>query len=268
MKRFTLVSLAALGACLVAPAASAQTQQTLSRGQSVEGRLEATDATDEARDGVRYDDYRLRLRAGERVRLSLESEAFDPVLRIYGLSDLNEPIAENDDYGEGLDSRLNFTAPADGVYVVRATSFGAGEAGAYRLSAEAIAPLPAPLTLSGRETRMTWLSQTGTLSASDPENDGRRFDDYRISLREGEVILVQLDSEAFDATVEIYAAAQRDGGVPLDANDDSGTELNALLGFSAPETGDYVIRVTSFAADATGPYELGVGRTASRGRSR
>jgi hypothetical protein len=256
----SIVSLAALGACLLAAGASAQERPTIERGQSLQGRLEATDPALEEQEGVRYDDYRIRLRAGERVRLSLDSEVFDPILRIYAGDDLHEPLSENDDFGEALNSRLSFTAPAEGDYVVRVLSFDASETGPYILRAEAIAPLPAPVTLNGRRSRTTWRSHNGTLAAGDPDNDGKHFDDYQISLRQGETILIRLDSEAFDPMIQILLASDRDGGVEIDADDDAGPDLNALLGFRAPQSGDYIVRVTSFEGSARGPYRLSIAR--------
>ena len=225
--------------------------------RSVEGRLEARDPT--VPDGIHYDDHRIRLRAGERVRLSLASEDFDPVVRIYIASDMHEPLAENDDEGEGsFNSRLTFGAPEEGDYVVRVLSFGSRETGAYRLRTEPLPPLPAPVTAATATTTSTWRTFEGSLAASDPDRDGRHFDDYQIALRQGDEVVIRLDSEEFDPMVQILPADSRDGDA-LDGDDDSGPDADSLLGFRALQSGNYIVRVTSFDAGGTGAYRLRIG---------
>jgi hypothetical protein len=120
-------------------------------------------------------------------------------------------------------------------------------------------PLPAPVTAPTETitTTGTWRIFQGELTQSDPENDGRRFDDYRITIAEGGHALIQLDSTAFDPMVQIFPANSMDGE-PVQMDDDSGPGLSSLLVFDANEAGDYIIRVTSFGAGATGGYRLSV----------
>lgn len=264
MKLVASVSTAAVACFLVAAPAAAQEPISLDQERSISGRLERTDPVAPSEPGgdgqVHHDDYRVRLAAGQRVRLTVRSDDIDPVVAVYRASALDEPLAENDDDGESLNSRLTFVAPEEGVYVVRVRSFGSDGFGAYTFAATPLPPLPAPMALDrGRRTRTTWNTVEGTLSAEDPDIEGQHFDDYRLTLRAGQEVLVRVDSEAFDPMVQILAASDREG-MALKADDDTGPGLNALLGFAPEEAGEYVIRVISFDAEGTGRYRLRVAR--------
>lgn len=264
MKLVASVSTAVVACFLVAAPAAAQEPISLDQERSISGRLERTDpvvAGEESGEGqVHHDEYRVRLAAGQRIRLTVRSDDIDPVVAVYRASNLEEPLAENDDDGESLNSRLTFVAPEDGVYVVRVRSFSSDAFGAYTFAATPLPPLPAPMALAGgRRTRTNWDTIEGTLSADDPEIEGQHFDDYRISLRAGEEVLVRVDSEAFDPMVQILAASDREG-MALKTDDDTGPGLNALLGYAPDEAGEYVIRVISFDAEGTGRYRLRVAR--------
>ena len=90
--------------------------------------------------GVAADDGRLArpyavdLAAGQRVRFTMRSRAFDARLLIEGPGALR---LENDDAFPGsTDASLTFEAPAAGRYTVRATTFNSGESGPFTLRAE------------------------------------------------------------------------------------------------------------------------------------
>jgi hypothetical protein len=240
----------------MAGTASAQ-PGTIAPGRTVDGRLEASDAR-AGEDEPRYDEYRIQLRANQRVRLSLESEDFDPMLMLFRPGETDEPAAVNDDFGESLNSRLSYAAPADGSYVVRVTSYDSEMLGRYRLQAEALAPLPPPVTAHSETATTSWRVYRGELGPRDPDNEGLRFDDYLVTLRQGESIVVRVDAEAFDPMVQILSVAGRSGD-PLAADDDNGPGNNALIGFDAPAAGDYIVRVTSFGPETGGAYTLRIG---------
>jgi hypothetical protein len=241
---------------LLSASALAQGPNWIVDGPAIQGRIEATDS--ELGDDEHYDDHRIELRANQRVLLTLESDDFDPVLMVYRADDMHEPVAENDDGSEGFNSRLAFAAPADGTYVMRVLSYEPGTLGAYALRARALPPLPAPVTAHSGTATTIWRTFRGELGAQDPDNDGQRFDDYQVSLRQGEQLLLRLDAEGFDPVVQLLAADSRNGPV-LEADDDSGPGANAMLGFDVPQSGDYIVRVTSFAAGQAGAYTLRVG---------
>ncbi|MDP8994233.1 MAG: hypothetical protein M3N07_04490 [Pseudomonadota bacterium] len=255
MKTYT-ASAAIAALVVLTPAASAQQPTVITTTHDGAGSLAAGDPRIE--ELGHYDDYRIRLRAGERVRISVDSEQFDPMVRIYGATDMHEPIAENDDSGDSLNSRLSFGAPEAGEYIVRVLSYEPGAVGAYRLRAEALPPLPAPVTRPTSTSTLTVRIFQGSLAAGDADSDGHHFDDYQITLTQGQTLFVSLESEALDPVVMVLDGRYRDGGNAFAINDDMGETLNSGLVFQAPQSGNYVIRATSFAPGETGAYTLKV----------
>jgi hypothetical protein len=85
--------------------------------------------------GRRYQDYELRLAAGETAMIHARGQQeLDTMLQIFPLSARgNKPVAENDDAGAGLDSALVFTATQAGTYVVRVSGPADQVQAAYRL---------------------------------------------------------------------------------------------------------------------------------------
>ncbi len=75
--------------------------------------------------------WTLTARAGQRVVIDMESDDVDAYLRV--LRNDGTQIATNDDGGSGSDARLEYQAPYAGAYLVIATSYAAGETGAYRV---------------------------------------------------------------------------------------------------------------------------------------
>jgi serine/threonine-protein kinase len=98
------------------------------RGRFAETRLENTLTTQEK---TRADERRLV--AGRTYVIDLESTAFDALLRLQDVK--GKVLAENDDIepGVNLNARLVFTASADGVYQLIATSFQEAGTGPYTL---------------------------------------------------------------------------------------------------------------------------------------
>jgi len=73
---------------------------------STRGRIDNDDSSASA-EGPHYDEYALRLEAGRRYVIKVESSDFDPVARLYPAGEDNV-LAENDAGGDGLNSRLSF----------------------------------------------------------------------------------------------------------------------------------------------------------------
>lgn len=99
-------------------------------GQSLDGTLATGDQT--LNNGAFLDFYRIEGRSGQRLVATVTSDAMDVVVAISG----NGLELQNDDApGMGTDARLEATLPADGVYVIGVTSYGAAT-GPYRLSVQ------------------------------------------------------------------------------------------------------------------------------------
>jgi len=87
--------------------------------------------------GRRVDDYLFRFEGGKQVFLFLDRETddLDPMIEVYaGTSRTNaEPIAGDDDGGDGTNALLLFTPEESGDFIVRATTSNKDATGSYKL---------------------------------------------------------------------------------------------------------------------------------------
>ncbi|WP_298126765.1 PPC domain-containing protein [Brevundimonas sp.] len=249
MTRSFWIAGAALSA--LALAAVPASAQSLQFGAPAAGELSADDPL--TPDGLRHDDWRFSTRDGQRVELTLHSEAFDAWLEVWPADADPEagPVQQNDDGLSGTDSRLRYTA-SGGDWIARVRAFDGEATGAYVLTLTQRPPAPrAPRPTATR----IGATVNGQLSDRDPETvEGQIFDAYRLRLRAGERLLLTLTSDAFDPVVRI-GTQTRDDFAELAMNDDDGAGLNSRLVFEAPSTGDYVIRVSPL-AEGQGDYVL------------
>jgi S1-C subfamily serine protease/DNA-directed RNA polymerase subunit RPC12/RpoP len=81
--------------------------------------------------GSRLREFRFQMKAGKKYAIVVQSAAFDTYLRL--VSPTGQLLAQDDDSGGGLNSRIDLVAPADGVYRIQVTSFN-GQAGPFRLT--------------------------------------------------------------------------------------------------------------------------------------
>lgn len=250
-----LFATASVVALLSSGSALAQTPTDIRIGAEVRGRLEEGDARTRGSDPYRYDDYRIQLRAGQRLQAELRSSDFDSYLAIYAEGRTSgEPLATDDDgAGSGMNARLRFTPESDGVYIVRARPYSGLATGAYTLAlSERVAPRqprPGRISVGG--------DVSGRLTSGDAEDeDGNVFDAYAFRANAGDRVAILLESDDFDPVARVGRMV---GGsfVKLAENDDgAGKGLNAYLVFTAPQAGDYVIQASSVSSDAEGGYRL------------
>ena len=216
-------------------------------GQTLNGEL--TDRDPEQEDGGRYDAFAFRAAQGQRFVVTLDADDFDPVVRVGRMRGPDfEELAQNDDGDDGLNSRLVFTAPVAGNYVIRAT--GLDEAtGRYRVAlAEAPPPPPSKPIEIGAEVK-------GALGADTPANDdGQTADLYRFSGRAGQRVAVEMTSGDFDAYLTLRRAS--DDAVLAEDDDGLGSGTDARLAHTLDADGDYVIEARAFGDDAEGDYTL------------
>lgn len=223
-------------------------------GRSVEGEL--SDRDPETEDGVRYDAFALRMRQGERVLVTLTSDAFDPMLQIgRGVGGDFVELADNDDDGQGLNSRLVFEAPSSGEFVIRVTPLGDDD-GAYVLTLAEAPPVAPAVALGWGE------AAEGDLALTDGVNaDGAVVDVYRFSGTAGQRAQIDVTSSAFDAYVELRADA--DPSQVLAEDDDGGPEgTDSRLLFTLPDDGDYRVEVRAFAPGGVGAYTVSLSEAA------
>ena len=218
-------------------------------GQTVRGEL--TDRDPEADSGLSYDAFRFRARAGERFSVALDSEAFDPLVRVGRMDGAAfVQLGANDDgHDSGVNARLIFTAPDDGEYVIRATPLSVGGTGAYALTLqEGPPPVDAePLALGA--------TVAGELDESDGKGEGEtRADAWRFEGLEGQRIRIDMTSTDFDTYIELFD----ENRVSLAQDDDGGPEsTDSRLNFTLPRTGSYIVEARAF-SEGTGDYSLSV----------
>ena len=250
--RYSLLAAVSAVALLSTGAAWAQSAADARLGDDIRGRLEDGDARTRGSDGYRYDDYRVNLRAGQRLEAQMTSDDFDAYLEVYAEGSLRQSLASDDDSAGDLNARLRFTAPEAGVYIVRARTFSGIETGDYQLSLkERAAPrMPRPGRIAvGRD-------ETGSLGGNSAEDDdGKRYDAYAFRASAGERVKIDLESDDFDSFLRVGRIVNG-AFVQMAENDDGGSSLNARLVFTAPQAGEDLIRVTSYNGSAEGDYRL------------
>lgn len=225
---------------------------TTSGGRIETGKLGGKDSRLE--NGEFYDIYRINASAGEEYVIDLYSDDFDTYLLVRNADDPDFSI-DNDDYeGEQHHSQIVMQAPADGVYEVYATSFGANETGAYRLT---ISDPVAPADQAVRH-------EAGELAEGDETLDsGEYVDRFTVTLEEGETIDIDVASTDFDAYLFVRQADDDD--FQLDNDDREEGVSDSHLTLTAPRGGVYEVFVTSFEAGETGSYQLTISSAVAAG---
>ncbi|HEX2091401.1 MAG TPA: PPC domain-containing protein [Longimicrobiaceae bacterium] len=217
-------------------------------GQQVSGEL--TTRSPVLGDRSRYDLYSYAGRRGERIRITLESEAFDSYLSFGTVSGRSFQQTESDDDGAGgTNSRIDVTLPENGTYYVRANTLRAHDYGPYTVRVEAAPPPAARRPVRAGET------VTGELEDTDPQaEDDTYYDDYVYSGKAGERLTITLSSDAFDA----YLSFGRMGSgsfSSMETDDDGAGGTDSRLTVTLPSDGEYVIRANSM-GKGTGAYTL------------
>lgn len=220
------------------------TRARIALGQSINGGLDFPRDTDW---------FRIRLEGGQSYSFTLSSpqgeRMFDPVVRVNNSA--GEEIAIDDDGGDGLNSYLEFTAPASGEYFVEARAFDESAIGDYVLAARA-GDIPADNTTDavlGAEGDY----REGVLS---PAGDK---DWFRIELAEGQAMRIAVNSAQDqgaalgDPLIVLYGP----DGAEVARDDDGGEGLNAGLEYSAATGGAHYLEVRGFIEEsAEGRYAI------------
>ncbi len=237
----------------LAPVPAATQVASINAGQTVNGRLDASDA--QLTDDSYFDLYEYRGQPGETIVVTLRSSDFDAYLQGGPASGTDLTVEDSDDDGAGgTDARMSVTVGPSGVYRIRANSFGAGQGGAYTIS------LQSENATGGGGPNVLRAGQTvsGRLDTSDSQlTDDSYFDLYEYRGRPGETIVVTLRSPDFDAYLQGGPASGDDVTVE-DSDDDGAGGTDSRMSVTVGSSGVYRIRANSLVAGETGAYTLSV----------
>ncbi|MDX2274239.1 MAG: PPC domain-containing protein [Hyphomonadaceae bacterium] len=204
--------------------------------------------------------YRINFTEGQAVRLSLTSAEgddalADPYLVMHGPD--GAELAQDDDGGEGLNSRLEFAAPSAGAYYLEVRGFDVetaqgryvimltpGEIGDNPESAESVSANAEPF-------------QSTIGAAGD-------VDWFALDMIEGRPYRINVEGAdgSFDPMVRLIDSA----GEEIATDDDGGPGLNAYLSYTSVAGGMYYVAVSGF-GDSTGMYGVRVSDTEVPGNS-
>jgi hypothetical protein len=237
--------------------ADAREAGTLTNGRPVRGQLARGDET--LQSGEYTDEFTFTARRGQTYELTLSSSAFDPYLLVRGPGGLSEDNDDDPAARGSHDSRLRFTAPADGQVEVSATSYEPGETGTYTLTLGGAAARPAASPAGAASDGAVRVGQTleGRLGAGDRQLDsGEYINSYVLRGRRGQTLDLRLTSTAFDP----YVAISGPGDFSAFNDDDPAVTdgRNSRLVVTLPADGDYRITATSYASGEQGGYRLAV----------
>jgi len=234
---------------------AAASERVLAPGRTVTGMLSASPR---GALGTAEGDWRYAGRAGETITLDMRSSEFDPFLTLYSVGTAVSRVAQDDNGGGGLNSRIVYRLPADGEYVARAERRVPGRSGSYTLSfnSSARASRPGP-GAEGARTLGANSAVIGELDGSDPKmRDGTPYDLWNYVGRAGETIRITLRSDDFDAFLSIGTVTN---GVfsAIESADDGAGGTHSRLEITLPFTGQYAIRANSLSPRRpTGDYVL------------
>ena len=217
-------------------------------GQSLQGTLANGDGKLDS--GSYFDSWVFVLGEAADVSISMTSSDIDTYLSLYrgGPGSMGEYLGGDDDGGGDTNSRLDASLKT-GTYSAVAHSYQGGETGAYSISL-AISGAGGGDVGGGRILR-PGQTTSGALPGGDGTfADGRSYEDWSFTGEAGERVTIDLGSGDFDTYLYVIR-----GGQELSSNDDSdGT--NSSVSLTLPSSGVYTVRVSSYAAGASGSYSL------------
>ncbi len=236
------------------------------------------------------DHYEIHVNAGERIVVSLESTAFDPILEV--VLPNGTPLVNDDYQGSRQRSQIVVTPATAGDLKVRVRSYAAGSGGAYHVSAQrsqvaqntnALAVPPRhelnavvgmgshsapflefiqpsesrthhrlPATYPALTPLRAGAEITGTLAQTDTSlPSGEHADYYSFEGQIGQSVAIAMNSTTMDSYLMLVAPSGQ-----VFADDDSGGTTNAQLSIVLPEAGQYRLIASATRAGVMGSYDL------------
>lgn len=197
--------------------------------------------------------YRMDMAEGQTVRIALdgggEAGALgDPMLIVHDSESVE--VARDDDGGDGLNSLLEFTAPAAGAYFLEVRGFSEDAEGAYVITV-ANGEIGADPE-SADQIEANTEGRTSTLQTPDD------VDWFAIQMVEGRPYRFNLegvgDTPLPDPVLTLYNL----NGEQVAQDDDGGPGANSYLTIASPTGGIYFAAVSAFNQNEAGVYNLRV----------
>jgi hypothetical protein len=161
----------------------------------------------------------------------------DTMLTVYDQH--GQQVAFNDDGGAGLASRIEWAAPASGVYFVEVSAYAGWQSGSYELDIDVLSPpIPEP-----------------TQAAIDIGGDADLFAFEAVS---GQHFVIQTGLSSGTLTDSVLTLYDADGN-QLAWNDDFGRSLASRIDWTAPADGTYYFSVSAYSTVQTGSYAVTLG---------
>lgn len=201
--------------------------ESLSYNQTIEGAFNQNTAREE---------YTFDGAQGDIVTITMRSAEFDTFLTLYGPD--GEQLRFNDNGIPPTDSGLfSYELPASGQYTIVATSREAAESGGSNRGSGAYT-----LTLTVARSAQEGEIAAGETIVGELSLVAQRAQ-YSFEGRGGDIVTIDLRSDAFDSVVLLFTA----DGTQIAQDDDGGGGLNArITRFRLPADGEYVIIVDGF----------------------
>jgi len=198
--------------------------------------------------------------------LTYEGDLFPLIISVGSQSDttlvVNLPDGSwlcDDDSGQGLNPMLEISEAVSGVYDIWVGSYE--EEGGFPPAILHISELRASYstTLDGEETtnlaNLPGEVYQGDLSETDTvEDDGAYSDTYSFEGLSGNIAVIDLRSAGFDSYLRLLSPS----GEVFSNDDHDGDTRRSLISQVLDESGTYTVVVTSFFAEETGDYALGI----------
>ena len=216
--------------------------------QTINGSLTTADCR--LGDNTYVDDYTFNGTSGQQLTITQTSAALDSYLFLINPS--GTVVAQDDDSGGGVNSRIVFTLNASGAWHIIANTFDASvPTGNYTLSVTC--GTPTQCTLNSNPITCNGATVNGTLSTSDCTlADNSYYDEWTFSGTSGQQVTITQRSSAVDS----YLILVNPSGTAVDEDDDDGGGLDSRITFTLNATGTWRIFANSFGAGETGAYTL------------
>lgn len=188
--------------------------------------------------------YQFTLTSSQTVDIRLSSTVYDTYLRV--LDSGGVAVAEDDDGGGGTNSNIRRIFAA-GTYRIEATSYGAGETGAFSLTVQIVTVTVTPIAVGSSVNGNLTVNASRSAGCS-----GCYADIYQFTAGVQQLV-ISMNSTAFDAYLRVIDSS----GNAVATDDDSGGDTNPRINrtFAA---GTYRIEATSYSSGKSGAYTLSV----------